>query len=117
MGNAEFESIELAEDRSALANERTFAAWLRTGLAAVAVGIAFQRLFDEIEPAWLIKTGSTILLAMALVIFLAAALSYRKSARQLDRHATARRPAVVFWTLTALGLATVAVAAGVVVVL
>ena len=45
------ERTNLAEDRTILANERTFAGWMRTGFAAVAVGLGFQALFSQMEPA------------------------------------------------------------------
>ena len=63
---------ELAEDRTILANERTFAGWLRTGLAAVGIGLAFHVLFGKIEPAWLPRAIATAFLLIAiLVVFLA----------------------------------------------
>lgn len=43
---------DLAEDRTVLANERTFASWFRTGFAAVGIGLGFQALFLRMEPAW-----------------------------------------------------------------
>ncbi len=37
----------LAYDRTLLANERTFAAWIRTGLSVAAVGLAAGQLLPE----------------------------------------------------------------------
>ena len=63
---------DLAEDRTILANERTFASWLRTGFAGIAIGIAFNALFNRLEPAWLPRLIATAFLAIAILIFIAA---------------------------------------------
>jgi hypothetical protein len=41
----------LAYDRTLLANERTFAAWIRTGLSVAAVGLAAGQLLPRRRPA------------------------------------------------------------------
>lgn len=63
---------DLAEDRTILANERTFAGWMRTGFAAVAVGLGFQALFAQMEPAWIPKLIASAFMVIGLVIFVAA---------------------------------------------
>jgi putative membrane protein len=63
---------DLAEDRTILASERTFASWLRTGLAAIGIALGFHALFGRIEPAWLPRAIATAFLAIAIIIFLAA---------------------------------------------
>jgi len=63
---------DLAEDRTILASERTFASWLRTGLAAIGIALGFHALFGRIEPAWLPRAIATVFLAIAIIIFLAA---------------------------------------------
>lgn len=52
-----------------LANERTFAGWLRTGLGCVAVGLAFQALFEKMEPAWVPKAIATAFIAIGILVF------------------------------------------------
>ncbi len=47
----DFSRTDLAEDRTILANERTFAGWMRTALACVAIGVGFHALFPKLEPA------------------------------------------------------------------
>lgn len=42
----------LAIDRKIRATERTYSAWMRTGLAALASGIAAHALLDEIVAVW-----------------------------------------------------------------
>ena len=66
------ERTEYAEDRTVLANERTYAGWMRTGLAAVGVGVGFNALFGRMEPEWLPKVIATLLLGIAIFIFVAA---------------------------------------------
>jgi len=64
------ERTDYAEDRTVLANERTFAGWMRTGLGAVGVGLAFQALFEKMQPAWVPKAIATGFLAIAILIFI-----------------------------------------------
>ena len=54
----------LAEDRTILANERTFAGWMRTSLAAIAIGVGFNALFARLEPP---STSASISSVMAPV--------------------------------------------------
>lgn len=61
--------IDLAEDRTILANERTFAGWVRTSLGCIAVGVGLHVLFLRMVPAWAPRAIATgfLLLAMAMV--------------------------------------------------
>lgn len=63
---------ELAQDRTVLANERTFAGWMRTGLASVGVGVGFSALFRQMEPDWVPRGIATIFLLVGAWIVLAA---------------------------------------------
>ncbi len=63
---------DLAEDRTILANERTFAGWMRTGFASVAVGLGFQALFEQMEPAWVPKLIATSFMLIGVFVFVAA---------------------------------------------
>ena len=63
---------ELAEDRTVLANERTFAGWMRTGLAAIAVGVGFGALFRSMEPTWVPRLIATAFLLLGAFIVLTA---------------------------------------------
>lgn len=42
----------LAEDRTILAHEHSYAGWLQTGMAAVGIGPGFNALSDELAPTW-----------------------------------------------------------------
>ena len=92
-----------------MANERTFAAWFRTGLAAIAVGVAFQRLFGEARPGWVVQVGATVLLATGAVIFVWAAISYRRTARRLERHTAGPSPKMLIYFLTGMAILATAI--------
>ena len=72
-----------------MANERTFAGWMRTGMAAVGIGLGFNALFGKLEPAWVPRAIATIFILMGVFIFLAAqrsgcAVNERLSAHQAE---------------------------------
>jgi putative membrane protein len=60
---------DYAEDRTVLANERTFAGWLRTGFGAIGIGLAFNALFTRVRPEWVPKLIASIFLFVAILIF------------------------------------------------
>jgi putative membrane protein len=83
---------ELAEERTAwakertlLAKQRTFAAWLRTGLSSVAVGFAAAEFLGDLEPQWVVKTASALLVVAGAVIFVIGFIGYRDVFRKLQR--------------------------------
>jgi putative membrane protein len=78
-GQKDFDAIsaarirtDMAEDRTVLANERTFGSWLRTGFGAIGIGLGFHALFGRIHPLWLPRAIATAFLAIAIIIFVAA---------------------------------------------
>ncbi len=76
---------DFAEDRTVLANERTFAGWFRTGFASVAIGLGFQALFLRMEPPWVPKGIATLFLLLGIFLFVAAE---RRACQVLDRLST-----------------------------
>lgn len=76
----------LAEDRTILAHERSFASWMRTGMAAVGIGVAFNALFDAIEPRWIPKGIASIFLMLAIVVFISAERRACAVLSNLDAH-------------------------------
>ena len=77
-----------AEDRTLLANERTFAGWMRTGMACVALALGLRALFRPFEPDWIPKAVAEIFVLTAIVIFWAARQNAVKTQRRMDEHAT-----------------------------
>ena len=71
---AEFEHsrTELAEDRTILANERTFAGWMRTAMASVAIGVGFHALFPAMQPPWMPRAIATAFLLLAIIVIISA---------------------------------------------
>jgi putative membrane protein len=64
----------LASDRNVFAAERTYAAWVRTGLTALASGIGAKALLAEVVPEWLIIATGTILVLFSAFCFFVAVL-------------------------------------------
>jgi len=82
MNEDEPSRIDLAEDRTILANERTFAGWVRTALALVAIGVGFHALFRTMVPAWVPRAIATGFLALSIVTILSAE---RRAATVMNR--------------------------------
>jgi putative membrane protein len=61
-----------AEDRTSLANERTFAGWMRTSMACIALAIGLKAVFGDFEPTWLAKSVASLFITISLLIFWAA---------------------------------------------
>jgi putative membrane protein len=66
-----------------MAGERTFAAWIRTGLALVAAGLASARLLSSLQPQWLVRTMGTIFVLMGGSIFVIAFRTYHEIVQDL----------------------------------
>jgi putative membrane protein len=55
----------LAGDRTLFAAERTYAAWVRTALAALASGVGAPALLTGVVPGWMARATGTLLIAFA----------------------------------------------------
>jgi inner membrane protein YidH len=66
----------LALDRTVLANERTYQAWLRTGLASAAAGLGVAKFLQETIPLWILLVIATVLILFSAVAFWLAAWRY-----------------------------------------
>ena len=75
-----------AEDRTILSNERTFGSWLRTGFAAIGIGLGFHALFGRIHPLWLPRVVATCFLVIAIIVFIAAERRAGMVIRRLHAH-------------------------------
>jgi inner membrane protein YidH len=104
---------QLAYDRTHLANERTFAAWLRTGLSVAAGGIAVAHLVPEPSR----DSVEALTLGAAFVLLGVAIMAYgaRQAAEVAERlareghaaHPRSARSVYVFTGLVSLLLVTV----------
>ncbi len=95
----------LAYDRTFLANERTYAAWLRTGLAIAAGGIVVARLIDS-DPR---TSVMALVLGAAFVccgigVMAYGAREFTRTTARLSRESgrAAPLPARLPWLLTAI---------------
>ena len=61
-----------SEDRTLMANERTFNSWMGTGLGCVGVAIGMKAVFGAFEPTWAAKAVASIFLFTAVLLFWAA---------------------------------------------
>ncbi len=102
-----------AEDRTIMANERTFSSWMGTGLGCVGVAIGLQAVFGEFEPTWVAKAVASLFLGAAILIFYAAQLQARRTFARLHDNDAEPVPSKGF-TLLATILSAAAFATGVV---
>ncbi len=65
-----------ARDQVVLANERTYAAWIRTGLALLVSGLAVERFMLDAMPSWSVHVIAVILTLLAAIAFLVAGWRY-----------------------------------------
>lgn len=76
------ERTDLAEDRTIMAVERTFAGWMRTSFAAIGIGLAFRAIFGALEPWWLARGIATLFFLLAIIFAIGAE---RRACRAFDR--------------------------------
>lgn len=100
---------DLAEDRTLLAHERSFASWIRTGLACIGIGLGFNALFSTLAPVWIPKTIASLFLVLAGYIVLSAAARAGSIRRRLNSHTIRTLRTMRIWVLAA--VLTVATAA------
>ena len=79
-------TLELAEDRTLLAGERTFAGWARTSLGCIAVGVGVHAWFFKLQPAWVPRAIASLFLLLAAVIVWLAARRAAAVVRRLRPH-------------------------------
>ncbi|NHZ69884.1 MAG: DUF202 domain-containing protein [Thermotogales bacterium] len=66
----------LALDRTVLANERTYTAWIRTGLTSLVTGLGIARFLSDSMPIWGTHTIAAILILFSAAAFFLAAWRY-----------------------------------------
>jgi putative membrane protein len=104
---------EWAEDRTIMANERTFSSWMGTGLGAIGVAIGLKAVFGAFDPTWAAKLVASIFLGVAIAIFWSARTQACKTFARLkerDIEATPSRN----YTYLASAMTVAAVATGVI---
>lgn len=91
-----------AEDRTVMANERTFSAWMGTGLGAVGVAIGLKAVFGDFDPTWAAKLVATLFLATAIAIYWAARRQACKTLEKLSDNDAETMPTRNFTLLATL---------------
>ena len=86
---------ELAVGRTILAVERTYDAWIRTGLTALASGVGARALLAGIVPVWLTRSTSAMLVLFAAFCFIAGAWREIATDTRLRRARIRPMPAAV----------------------
>ena len=77
---------EWAEDRTLLANERTFAGWMRTGMACIGIALGMKAVFKDTEYPLLAKGVAEIFVLAAVLIFWSAAIKSRQTQKRMTDH-------------------------------
>lgn len=75
-----------AEDRTILANERTFSSWMGTGLACVGVAIGLKAVFGAFDPTWIAKLVASLFLGIAIMIYWMAQNQACKTLKRLSEN-------------------------------
>ncbi|GAA6177220.1 YidH family protein [Sulfitobacter pacificus] len=75
-----------AEDRTILANERTFAGWMRTGMACIALALGLKAVFKDTSYPLIAKGVAEIFILVAILIFWAAVTKCRQAQKRMDDH-------------------------------
>ncbi len=64
-----------------MAEERTFSAWMRSGLAAVGAAVAIVKMLPNSEPRWLVQLLGVILIVAGMMAFAFGFWGYRAGSR------------------------------------
>ncbi|MDU9007041.1 YidH family protein [Sedimentitalea todarodis] len=75
-----------AEDRTVLANERTFAGWMRTGMACIALALGLKAVFKDTDYPLIAKGVAEVFILVAVLIFWAAVTKCRETQKRMDDH-------------------------------
>lgn len=75
-----------AEDRTMLANERTFAGWMRTGMACIALALGLKAVFKDTTYPLIAKSVAEVFIVVAILIFWAAVTKCRETHKRMDGH-------------------------------
>lgn len=85
-------SSQLAGNRTVLAAERSYSAWLRTALAAMAFGVGTRLLLDDFLTAWIAAATGSLLVVFSGGCLVAAMWREVRSSSQPPEASTRRIP-------------------------
>lgn len=90
------------EHNTVLANERTYSAWLRTGITALATGLGIERFLGGVIPDPVIRAISMSLLLFSIVAFALGAWRYVHVGGMLQTHRVFGAPAPLLMLISLL---------------
>lgn len=95
---------ELASERTLLAAERTFSAWIRTGLAALGGGFAIARalIFKSYVEQEMARVIGALLVIWGSGVFVFAIIRYHRACTRLPQESLARSSLGVIILMTAI---------------
>jgi len=93
---------KLALDRTVLANDRTYQAWIRTGLALFASGLGTAKFLKEEMSLWIILVIASALLLLSALAFLQAGWRYSHINIKFSSLDIETRPTWQMWTISIL---------------
>ena len=91
-----------AHERTLLAKERTFAAWGRTGISAMAAGLAIAKLLGSVESPWIARILGMALILTGGIIYALGFLSYRNALKKLVEEGVRSTPLWAIGVITLL---------------
>lgn len=94
-------TTDWALERTRLAKERTFAAWLRTGLGAVIAGVGMVKLLPGITLDWLVQAVGFLLVISGMAIFIFGYRTYHSVLEKLEKEGFEGLPSRAMVILTA----------------
>ncbi|MHC2067552.1 YidH family protein [Bremerella sp. T1] len=83
-------------DRALMAEERTCSAWIRTGLASMATGLAIAKIMPNAEPRWAVACLGMTMVFVALLSFAVGFAGYARGTRHCRDSARSSLP---WWVL------------------
>ncbi|MEO1362747.1 MAG: DUF202 domain-containing protein [Pseudomonadota bacterium] len=109
MSDGRNERTKWAEDRTILANERTFSSWMGTGLGAVGIAIGLKAVFGATDPTWVAKLVASLFLGIAILLYWTAQRQACKTLERLSENDAEAHPPKAFTRLAiAMTVATLA---------
>ena len=69
--------------RTLFARQRTFAAWVRTGLSSMTVGFGIVKLLPDVQPRWLVVTLGCVMIVIGGAMQLLGFSGYYRAHRRL----------------------------------
>ena len=89
-----------AHERTRLAKERTFSAWLRSGLSTVGVGLGLVKLLPSVEPRWMMQLIGVLFIGAGAIIFVMGYATYHNVMKKLEDEGFKGIPSIFMGVLT-----------------